>query len=71
MIPWGLTPREAEAMDAYLRTGILKLVADELGCALKTANQHVNTARDKMGHRMTLHAALAWHDWRKHGVGPK
>ena len=65
--PWGLTPREAEVMNALVRLGTRKAVGRELGIAEKTIDVHARNVRDKMGERFQRAALLKWHEWAARG----
>lgn len=67
MNPWGVTPREAESMDALLGLGTFKRAADRLGITVQTLAKHLRSARRKMNPPHRLGQFLMWHDWRKAG----
>ena len=63
--PWGLTPRESQAMDLMLARGSVKGVASALGIAASTVKWHLEEARRKIAPPHKLGHFLAWHDWRR------
>jgi FixJ family two-component response regulator len=63
--PWGLTPRQAEAMDAVIETGCHKLAARKLGVEVKTLEGHTQHAREKIGTPGRLTHMLLWDRWRQ------
>lgn len=66
--PWGLTPRQAETMDALCRTGCHKLVARELGIGLKTVETNMWRVHEKIPGANRVQRILAWDRWRRGGA---
>jgi hypothetical protein len=68
--PWGLTPKEAEAMDAMCATGNHKAAARRLDCALTTLDERVKIAGRKMnatpGDRLRKY--IVWSIYRRFGA---
>jgi DNA-binding CsgD family transcriptional regulator len=58
--PDQVTPRQAEVLDDYLLTGSIKLTAHRLGIERKTAEQHLQEARHRMGARHRIHLLVEW-----------
>ena len=58
--PWGLTPRQCEALDALVETGANESAAEKLGLSPKTTSALMERAMDRMGVSKRLLAALAW-----------
>jgi len=44
-----LSPRQREAMAAYIRLGSVKQAAYEMGCAEQTCKTHLQAARQRLG----------------------
>lgn len=63
--PWGLTPREAEVMDAMCAQGCHKLAAVALGISHKTIEDYAAVINRKMGQRTRLMKYLVWDRWRR------
>lgn len=63
--PWGITFAEAAALDAVCITGCNKLAAAMLSVSLKTIEQNVRSARDRMGERQRIIALLKWDRFRR------
>lgn len=66
--PWGLTPREADAMDALIQAGNYKRGCDLIGVGQKTFEVHIGQAKAKMGSRNAVHHVLLWDRWRREGT---
>jgi DNA-binding NarL/FixJ family response regulator len=58
--PFGLTHRQCEVMEALVRLGCDKLVADELGVYKTTISVTLIAAMRRMGVKNRVHAAIAW-----------
>lgn len=63
--PWGLSAAELAALAAVLREGSQKGAARALGKQYSTIDHQVSLARDRMGHRFTLHALLELDRWAR------
>jgi DNA-binding CsgD family transcriptional regulator len=66
--PWGLTPREAEVMDAVCAAGSHKQAARVLGISDLT----VKTATYRIGKKMRAEGStryVEWDQWRRDGQG--
>lgn len=56
-----LSPGQAEALLALVRTGSIELAASDLGISVYSLNNRLTAAREKLGAQHTTHAvALAW-----------
>ena len=66
--PWGLTPRQAEVMDALIEHGSNKLVARALGMTVQNVECHITRANKKLGGGSRLARAVAWDRWRRSAV---
>lgn len=58
--PWGLPPREAEAMTLLADTGSSKLAADRMGLSPKTVDALVCRAGGRIGARTRMQAIVLW-----------
>lgn len=63
--PWGLTPREADIMDAICEYGCQKLAARALNRSMHTVQQHIWTANKKMGCLLGVRKFILWDRWRQ------
>ena len=60
MRPWNLTPREFEAVTAFVETGNQKLAARRLGVEPKTINTFISRAVEKSGLANSVLLALSF-----------
>ena len=66
-----VTPRQLEAVTAYLATGSIKGAADMLGVSPHTLAKHLSNARHRAGvetslqlvHVLTSESRLAWREY--------
>lgn len=58
--PWGLAPREAEAMSLLAETGSSKTAADRMNLSFKTVDALAERARSRMEARTRLQAVVLW-----------
>lgn len=61
--PWGLTPKEIEALELLIRLGNCKDVARRLGICLQSCEARFKRARDRMGTH-TYGCIAAWAAWK-------
>lgn len=69
--PWGLTPFEAEAMDAGIKEGSNKGAARLLDVPLSTYYSRLREAQRKIGKRGRLLAFIEWDRWRRSTAAEK
>ena len=60
MRPWNLTPREFEAVAAFVETGNQKLAARRMGIEVKTINKFISYAVEKSGRANSVLLALSF-----------
>lgn len=60
MRPWNLTPREFEAVAAFVETGNQKLAARRMGIEVKTINKFISYAVEKSGLANSVLLALSF-----------
>ena len=60
MRPWNLTPREFEAVAAFVETGNQKLAARRMGIEVKTINKFISYAVEKSGLANNVLLALSF-----------
>ena len=58
-----LTERELQVLCCYMRSGLAKLVASDLGISRRTAEKHLQTIIEKSGLKRTILIAL---DYDRH-----
>lgn len=58
--PWGLPPREVEAMTLLAETGSAKAAANRMGLATKTVDALACRASGRMGARTRTQAIVLW-----------
>ena len=58
--PWGLTPRQREALSLLAKHGHQDGAADEMGVWKSCFQRHIYDARDRMGARTPTQALVAW-----------
>lgn len=58
--PWGLTPTQCEVMRRVVDGEKAKEIGDALCRSHKTVEVHFERAKEKMGARSILHAAVMW-----------
>lgn len=64
--PWGLTPSEAEVMDAVVEHGSHKGAARALGRSIKTVEAHSCAAGQKIGGQLSrIRRYIEWDRWRR------
>lgn len=62
--PWGLSPREAEAVAARVDTGTLKGAARKMGVSVFTVSDFLRIARRKIGKASPLQCYCVFYAWR-------
>jgi hypothetical protein len=66
MNPWGISPAEARAMDAFIEHGCHKEAARKLGLSVKTIETHCRVARERMFQQGTgIKYLIMWDRWRQ------
>lgn len=64
--PWNLTDRQCEAMNALVRTGCNKRIANEVGIDNPDAIKNViRRACEKVGVDNRVQLAVAWDRWNR------
>lgn len=63
--PWGMTPKEEQAMRAVCEQGCHKLAARLLCRSIKTIEVHVSNAGKKMPQRTPLSRYIAFDRWMR------
>lgn len=63
--PMGLTPGQMAVLDALVEVHSMAAVADKLGLSVRTVEGQLYRARQRMGARCNLEAALIWDRMRR------
>lgn len=63
--PFGMTPRQAQAMNAICDHGCYKLAAAALNISVSSLEQHLGAANGRVPGRTRLQRILAWDRWRQ------
>jgi len=58
--PEAVTPRQAQALDAYIRYGSQKRAAETMGITLRTLECHLCNAQKRMGIYLRVHMIVEW-----------
>lgn len=67
-LPYGLTPRQFEALNLFHKLHFIKQVAEQMGVTIFTCNTFVLDAMHKMGCRSKVEAVLKW---EREGLTPQ
>ncbi|AEG94425.1 LuxR C-terminal-related transcriptional regulator [Ramlibacter tataouinensis] len=63
--PWGVTPGQAEILELVTELGSNRAAAQRLGRSVRTIEEQLYRARQRMGARSTLEAVLMWDRQRR------
>ncbi len=66
--PWGLTPREIQAMELYIETCNIKSVAKVMNLSFDTIRAELRSVREKIGVEHSIQAAVKFD--REYGKAP-